>query len=158
MREVLLGGKHRLTALVDDDDHAFLSQWKWTGYYHHKHFYAERTDYSNGKKKIKMHRLIMKASKGEIIDHADGDGLNNQKANLRFCTRGQNRANSTAWGKSIYLGVYWAKDRQRWRAKIKTPTKSIELGRFKEERDAAFAYNTAAKKYHKEFAKLNIIQ
>lgn len=60
-------------------------------------------------------------------------------------------------GTSKYLGVHWCESQNRWRAKIGHNKVHIYLGSFVNEIDAAIAYNNGAKKYHGDFASLNII-
>ena len=146
-------------ALVDDDDFEYLNQFKWCANKLRHTFYAFRT---LEKKKISMHREIMKTQLenniGKIIDHIDGNGLNNQKYNLRTCTIAENSRNRHFVNNSSgYLGVSILKSRKKWYAQIKGNKKNIFLGSFKDKKDAAKAYNEAAIKYHGEFARLNII-
>lgn len=86
-------------ALVDDDDFEYLNQFKWLAHLFGKNYYAD-----SGSKGL-MHRFIMKAEKADIIDHKDRNSLNNQKTNLRKCTRSQNNANRKSAGINKYLGV-----------------------------------------------------
>lgn len=98
----------------------------------------------------------MDAPKGKEVDHKDGNGLDNQKSNLRLCTHKQNTRNSISIkGTSIYKGVFWCKDRLKWRAGIKNNYKTINLGYYESEVNAAFAYDKAAIKYFGEYARLN---
>lgn len=68
-----------------------------------------------------------------VIDHINGDGLDNTRENLRICTQGQNNRNRKASknGTSKYLGVSWDKDKKRWRCQIRTNGKAKKLGRFR---------------------------
>ena len=152
-------------AMVDDDDFDFLNQWKWNAglkkstntYYASRN---QRTVKKNARQEtIRMHRVIMNAGKGQIVDHRDGNTLNNQKNNLRFCTNGQNSANRRARENKLsrFLGVHYQKDNKNWLAQIRVNKKTTHLGCFKNEIDAAIAYNNAAILYHGEFARLNII-
>ncbi len=106
-----------------------------------------------------MHRLILNLDK-ELCDHKDGNGLNNQRNNIRAATKSQNNMNKIGRGSSSYLGVYIHKKDavKKWRAQIKVNDKKIHIGVFEREEDAALAYNKMAIKYHKEFANLNIIK
>lgn len=146
---------------VDDEDYPLLSQMSW---YEHRG-YAVRTEKVNGKKKmVYMHRLIMRPPSGMIVDHKDGNKLNNRRSNLRICTRAENNRNvrkikSRKRAKifSKYKGVYWVKRSGKWAAQIRVDGKQRHLGYFDCEHDAAQMYNRAAKKYFGEFASLNII-
>jgi hypothetical protein len=93
-------------AKVDDEDYEYLMQWKWQA--GSKKRYAQRARIINGKvSSTMMHRVIMNITDTKVhIDHKDGDGLNNQKSNLRPCTRNQNQANrkKSKSGVSKYLG------------------------------------------------------
>lgn len=147
-----------LFAIVDKEDYERLNKHKWHASYDGNGLYAS-TNIVDGlnRKTLKMHRFIMNAQKGQMIDHINGNGLDNRKVNLRFCTRSQNGANRRACGTSKYLGVNWHKATLRWAAQITVNGKKKYLGVFTNEQEAATAYNQAACAYHKEFAKLNII-
>src|SRR5690348_11276017 len=96
-------------ALVDDADFEYLNQWKWQAkkcsdtlfYAHRTQRYGLRSE--NKKHHFKMHKLILKSPKGFEIDHEDGNGLNNQRKNLRICTHSQNGMNKKLKSK----GVSW---------------------------------------------------
>lgn len=146
-------------AIVDDDIFDYLNQWKWNAYESKGTYYARRTDCTNKiYTNISMHRLIIEAKKGTIVDHKDGNGLNNTKDNLRICTNRQNAINRRGWGTSKYLGVSFEKESNKWRARINTGTKKINIGRFDIEENAAIAYNIFAEKHHGEFARFNTAQ
>ncbi len=99
-----------------------------------------------------MHRLIMGCR--EKVDHRDNDGLNNQRYNLRKSTDQQNCANrQKTRGSSQFKGV--VRDRNAWQAYIKVNGVKKNLGRFKDEFDAAQAYNFAALEAFGEFARMN---
>lgn len=146
-------------ALVDAEDFEFLRQFSWYASWQPDAgtFVARAT--VNGKR-VLMHRLIMKAPNGKEVDHANHKTLDNRKLNLRLCTRVQNCQNARlrrtrTLGK--YKGVYKQRDREYWRAEITVCKKTIALGSFATERQGAAAYNKAAKKYHGEFACLNVL-
>ena len=158
---ILTQGK---VALVDDEDYDYLNQWKWclrgTGL---GKFYAirgfEKSKKSNIKGSISMHRQLMKPTNGFVIDHLDGDTLNNQKINLRICTQSQNCSNQkkSISNTSGYKGVSYYKKNNRFNAKIAFNKKTIYLGSYIDPIDAARAYNAAALKYHGKFANINKI-
>lgn len=96
---------------------------------------------------------------GKIIDHIDGNKLNNNLQNLRICTIQENVRNQKArYGFSKYKGVHFNKRDKRWAARICVDRKRMWLGYFKDEKDAALAYNKAAKLHFKEFADLNKVE
>ena len=159
MKEIqLTQGK---VALVDDEDFEYLNQWKWYANNMKGNFYATKAiTVSKCKQKIiSMHRLIMKPEKGYVIDHIDGNSLNNQKNNLRICTHAENMRNSKIYSNNTsgFKGVYWHKQTAKWMAYISYNNKITHLGLFINPKDAARAYNEAAIKFHVEFAKLNEI-
>jgi len=107
---------------------------------------------------VYMHRQILNARKGQIVDHKDRNSLDNRVDNLRFATYSQNARNKPKIklnSSSRYVGVYFEKRYGRWTAQISVEGKHLWLGRFDSEIEAAKAYDTAAKKYHGEFACLN---
>ena len=109
-------------------------------------------------KKVRMHREIMNAPDGLLVDHQNGKTLDNRRSNLRLATHSQNMCNkpkTSTKSTSRFRGVYLDKRKGRWVAKIQINRKCIWLGHFNNEIEAARAYDAAAKMYHKEFARLN---
>lgn len=102
---------------------------------------------------IRMHRLIMRAGPGEQIDHKDGNGLNNQRANLRFATPAGNSVNRSGWARTGYKGV--GDQCGKFQAHIRHNDKKIHLGTFRTAEEAALAYNVKAVELFGEFARLN---
>jgi hypothetical protein len=148
-------------AIVDPEDYAALIKYKWHVHKAPHTFYAVHS-LTNGKKQprknAQMHNLIIKIPPGMFIDHINHNGLDNRKANIRTATRTQNiwhRKKFKRPSRSQYKGVDWLKTQNKWRARIRVNGKRIYLGSFKNEIDAAKAYDVAAKKYHHEFAVLN---
>lgn len=141
-----------MVALVDDDDFDYLNQWKWSF-----DEYARRTDYSTGvKKTIRMHREIVKAGHGDIIDHIDGNRVNNQKTNLRIVSMARNNQNrSRISGKALPKGVRDNKKGVSWMATIGVDGKKLYLGTFRSINDAHEAYKEAAKKHFGDFARFD---
>ena len=161
MREIPLSqGKF---AKVDDDDFQRISKYKWS----YINGYAKRAQYrEDGERRLYgLHRFIMGLSMESdlMVDHINGDKLDNRKENLRICTKGQNNNNhgpKNRLGKSTskYKGVSYKKDTvKKWRARIAVEGREINLGRFSSEIEAARAYNDAAIKYFGEYAWLNDI-
>ena len=146
-------------ALVDDEDYERVSAHKWRPLVdtrRTKTVYVRTTVYADGKEKaIYLHRFVRGETNSKIqIDHKDGNGLNCQKENLRVATNGQNQMNMRKKTKqsSVYKGVTWDTQTQLWRAVISPAGKTIHLGRFSNEREAAQAYDVAALQYYGEFA------
>jgi hypothetical protein len=145
--------------ILDVEDYYRFGNLKWTLGGSRKNFYAI-TSIKNNKGEIetvRLHRLIMKAPKGRIIDHRNCKGLDNRRENLRIATKAQNACNrrKRSNASSRFLGVSFYKPSNTWAARLQHHGKDIWLGYFKREIDAARAYDKAAKKYHKEFASLN---
>jgi hypothetical protein len=134
-------------ALVDDEDFKWLSQWKWYTKKDKKTFYAIRGMFVNGKRyTIYMHHEIMgKQPKGFEADHGNGNGLDNQRHNLRYVTHRQNCQNKKNGRKksSQYPGVCWEKRRQKWKTEIQINGKRKWLGYFTDEHKAFEAYKQA---------------
>lgn len=143
-----------LVAIVDDEDFAALSQFKWRARPAGMTAYAVRSEYPSNKT-IRMHRQIIGCDGS--VDHINGDGLDNRRCNLREATHQQNMRNrrKTPGCSSRHKGVYWMKSKQKWYARIKGNGANRGLGLFSNEDDAARAYNTAAKAEFGVFAKLN---
>lgn len=145
--------------MVDDEDYESMSRFKWYLKKSTNIFYAYCNIYSKGVGKIvMMHREIMNPEKGKVIDHINGNGLDNRKANMRECLSAENSRNrkKSIGTLSIYKGLYYDKNTsKKWRVLIKANGKKIRLGRFRTEIEAALAYDEAAKIHHGKFARLN---
>lgn len=146
-------------ALVDDEDYEHLTQWKWhVGRSRNTDkFCARRTDRTNGITYLFMHRVILKAPEDMEVDHIDGNPLNNQKSNLRLCTRTQNNQSRRMFrhNKSGYKGVWRNSKGKPWMACITVSGKVINLGYYTDRQEAARAYDKAARKYYDSFAVTN---
>lgn len=146
-------------ALVDDGDYDLLNQWKWLAWRSNRGrgvFYALRAARLKGKD-IRMHNLILPPPPGMLVDHRDGDGLNNQRHNLRLATMSQNIAAAQFRPPaSGFRGVYLHRISGRYNARIKVNQREKSLGYFETAIDAARAYDKAATMAWGEFARLNL--
>lgn len=160
MKEILLS--QGLTTQVDDEDYEMLMKGsKWCARDGRNTKYAVRRCKKNGYcSVVRLHRYIMGVvdNPDVVVDHIDGNGLNNQRSNLRICTQQQNTFNQPSrGGSSIYRGVSWEKRRKNWISEIYLNGKKKYLGSFKTQEKAAEAYNKAAELYYGSFARLNNI-
>jgi len=145
-------------AVVDDEDYERLAQFKWCALKQGNTFYARRNVHTPaGWTLASMHRMILKPPNNMQCDHIDGNGLNNQRANLRACTRAENTCNQRpqVGCASRFKGVAWHKAAQKWQAQIQNVGKQMHLGYFTDEVDAARAYDAAARELFGEFARPN---
>ena len=145
--------------ILDVDDFYRFGNLKWTLNGTKKKFYAVSgiKDKNGNFKMVRLHRLIMNEPKGLLVDHKNGNSLNNLRANLRAATRSQNMFNARKRKNtsSRFVGVCFEKRYGLWKAYIIHRCKNRFLGYFKKEVDAAKAYDKAARRYRKEFARLN---
>jgi len=138
------------SAIVDDEDYDSVSSIVW----HTKCLPKPYAFHGN----MKMERFILNPPEGLVIDHINGDGLDNRKNNLRVCSQGENTRNRSKQSNASkrYKGVYLLRGKY-WGAKIYPHGKQIFLGYYSSDVDAALAYNAAALKHYGEYARLNII-
>ncbi len=139
--------------IVDEQDYEELSKYKW---YLIDGFAARTIKKDDKRTTIYMHRVIMDAPMGVSVYHINHNKLDNQRENLRL-VKGSARMHRRPSVKhsSKYRGVYWCKDKRKWIAEIKVYKKQIRLGRFEVEKDAAIAYDEAARKYYGSLARTN---
>lgn len=147
-------------AVVDEEDYVWLSRWKWHVLISKGKKYAKRSEFINGKNTaVLMHRQILNVPDNALVDHRDGDGLNNRRYNLRPATNQENSFNSQGYRKqttSKYKGVSWDKHKKKWGAYIRINGKVKNLGRFDNEIEAAKVYDQAAREHYGDFAYLNL--
>lgn len=146
-REIQLANGNDV-ALVDDEDFLLVSQYSWCS----QLGYARAYKYHNGgRTTFTMHRLIM----GGLVDHINGNGLDNRRENLRLCTHLQNMGNrkTPTTNKSGYKGVSHCG--RKWRAEAMCKYEHYYLGIFEDKESAARAYDQKAIELWGEFARTN---
>jgi hypothetical protein len=149
-------------ALVDDEDYEWLNQYSWYAVWDTtaRTYKAARTaacSVGNKRKTILMHREIMSAPHGVVVDHIRHNTLDNRKSELRICAHKFNCRNRllSKNNTSGYKGVTWFHRFSCWRANITIDRKQIFLGHFRSAELAAAAYDEASQKLHGHFASPN---
>ena len=145
-------------ALVDDEDYEWLNSFKWCATRDKANYYAVRSTRIAGKKRNqRMHKLIMGTTpKGMMIDHKDGNSLNNQRNNLRFVTNSQNQMNKTAKNSSFdKSGIWFDPSRNKFEVSITVNYKRVRRERFNTIEEALLQRTNWEQQYFGEFARLN---
>lgn len=158
MREVVV--RHGHVVLVDDEDVHLFSRYSY-------HLSKSRGTAGYVRRLGgRLHRDILQAKSGQIVDHINGNTLDNRRANLRFVdptgsaqNMGKKRVNSNGNPPaSPFKGVSpeFRSRKNPWRAMIRTPDgRRLRIGGFKTDVEAAIAYDAAALHYHGDMARLN---
>jgi len=147
---------------VDDEDFEKLNKYKWFAWFckSTNSYYAIRQTKGTPQIVVRMHREVVNCPKGKVVDHINGDTLDNRKENLRICTQGENTKNRRDKNKNNTSGLkgvclrktkHKGKVYQTWVAQIGIDKKRVYLGSFKTKELAHEAYKEASKKYHKEY-------
>jgi hypothetical protein len=151
-------GEGRFT-IVEPGDFYRLNKYRWIADGIGESIYAVRNIISANEspKFMRMHREIMNDPKGFLVDHRNCNGLDNRRANLRLATYSQNACNNRKRKNttSVFRGVSFHTQKQCWGVHLQHQMKRVFLGYFDNEIEAAKTYDAAARKYHKDFARLN---
>jgi hypothetical protein len=141
-------------ALIDGDDLEFVRGYSW-----HAMQIADTPVFYAKSRYGLLHRLILNVERGIEVDHANRDTLDNRRQNLRLATRVENGSNRRKPRKSsstsVYKGVSWDSNAQKWRAVITVRGSYRHLGLFELETDAAQAYDKASAGAHGDFSRCN---
>ncbi len=146
--------------LVDDDDEERVNEYNWNVQQRRRTNYAYTVI---GRRVVSLHRYIFGDKPRLVVDHINGNGLDNRKKNLRWATVSQNQMNARKplrrnGTTSRYRGVSFRADKnysKPWGVRIYVKGRRINVGYYADEEAAAKAYDKAAKKHHGEFANLN---
>lgn len=142
-------GEEVARSLIDLEDVELLKNIKWR---------LCKSGYAYNNKIGFMHRLIMNCPNDMVIDHINGNKLDNRKVNLRICTTAENNRNQNKRRgdySSQFKGVYWHKKANKWITRIKVNNKTKHIGYYDSELDASIAYDRSAIIYFGVYAKLN---
>jgi hypothetical protein len=152
-----------LSTIVDDEDYPSLSLHRWLAHDGgSQKFYAARGKNVGNDKilTIRMHRVLLQAKPGEIVDHINGDTLDNRRANLRIVDRQGNKVNSARRkdSRQPYKGVRFEPHANKWAARICVMGRRMRLGLFATAEEAAIAFSEASLAHHGQLARLNVIK
>jgi hypothetical protein len=147
------------TALVDAQDAPKVLRHTWCVQKDGRQFYAVTGFRGNDgtMRLMRLHRFILNPPPKTGVDHIDGDGLNNQRRNLRLATHSQNQHNSRVRSdnKSGFKGVHWSKHARKWHVQIMVDGRTKFLGLFENKKEAGVAYDAAARELFGAFARTN---
>lgn len=147
---------HQKQALIDAEDLALVQPYRWHASRERNRFRAQHSYRHPVTRKttgLLMHRLILGAKPGDIVDHINGDPLDNRRSNLRIVSARSNCINKRGRGSSAFLGV--SKSPEGWVVSIARDGESVRVGCWQSEEIAAAAYNRAARSVHPEFDRFN---
>ncbi len=139
-------------SIVSPEDHASLAKVNWHLSGPAEAGYAAREE---NKRCIKMHRVIVDCPDGYVVDHINGNTLDNRRENLRICKAKDNSRNARAGKNSSsgIRGVSWNRQHHKWRTRIIVDGECHELGMFSDSKRAALVYNIAARHYYNNFVR-----
>ena len=144
-----------LYALVDPADIPLVASWVWSARRKTRNIYAVRNDKSGSKARtVSLHMHILPPTPGYVVDHVNGNSLDNRRANLRYATNQQNLANAPVRKDNTtgFKGVSRLPS-GRYRATIRKDKKLHLLGIFDTPEAANAAYYAAAERLYGEFAR-----
>jgi hypothetical protein len=139
-------------AIVDDDDLELVSKYAWQ---------AAASGSGVGLvyavTRLRMHRLIIQAPSGMMVDHINGDTLDNRRSNLRLCTNAENQQNTASRkGSSRFKGVSFNARRKKWYGTFLHMGKFVYCGAWDDEEQCARAVDKKRREVCGDFASLNL--
>lgn len=149
------------TAVIDAADVPLIDHWNWTACEVKRKgklyaVYAVRSvETEKGRRLVYLHRELAATDTHPLVDHRDGDGLNNRRKNLRPADHAANMRNQRRQDRNVSgtKGVRWDKARSRWVVTIGSGGKTKHLGRFFTLEAASAAYEQASRDLHGEFGR-----
>lgn len=149
-------------ALIDALDASLVGRWSWRGVQKSNTYYAKRSMRIAGSSKSStqsMHRLIMNPPEGMVVDHINGNGLDNRRSNLRVCTQGENlRCKKVVKSSTGVRGVSLTRNGERYVAQCSLNGRSKVIGVFDTLAEASEAYYRRAREIHGDFARKDLGQ
>jgi hypothetical protein len=155
MKLIALGGKlgNGHFAKVDDEDYERVNKWSWRL---DVNGYVIRGEWNNGYyRTIYLHRELMNARQGQLVDHRLGNRQDNRKRELRLCNYQENARSQRKKGTNPYKGVSWHSQDKLWMSSITIDGKNVFIGLFRNARHAGMAYDIWASAVFGEFAITN---
>lgn len=150
---LLANGKGKVR--IDDADEERVRRHGWYRFKARSRYYAAANLKVDGRwVRVLMHRFIVGAVTGQLVDHKNDDGFDNRRENLRVATRGQNQHNSGP-RRGRFKGVSWHRGAGKWVVQLMVNRVPMYLGLFVDEEEAARVYDNAARQHHGKFARLN---
>lgn len=147
-------------ALIDPEFAQAVGLWLWNAHSDRRNWYPARSYHQKigGQRRVltvKLHQMILPVPYGFLVDHQNGNTLDNRRSNLRVATASENAMNRSkaVATSSQYRGV--TRVRNKWQAIITAGGRQTYLGMYSSEAEAAKAYDLAAVRIHGAFAKLN---
>ena len=136
-----------LETLIDEQDVKFVSEWFWQASQvkstkNRKYIYAGSylgNKDRNTKRLVYLHRFLMQPKKGQVVDHLNGNMLDNRRSNLRVCSHRENLCNQTRHRNGRLVG-YTKLSNGKFRSSIRMNKKYVVLGVFDTEIEAHEAY------------------
>lgn len=128
-----------------------VSKFNWCVVKHGNHTYARTSDGSN----LILHRVLLDPGPEFLIDHADGNTLDNRRSNIRICTHSENAINRTKSKFSNLRGIHQRKENGKYRVYLGLDKKRINVGTFDTLKEAVIAYNESASFHYGSFATLH---
>ena len=134
---------------IDDQDIPIIIRGSWyANVAANGMVYARRSWREGGVRKSEfLHRAIIGAKKGDLVDHLDGNPMNCRRSNLRIVNHNQNGTNKRTYSKHGFKGIKFMEGRTKpWATVVSVNGKTKTIGYFLTKEEAAEAYDAAVRK------------